>query len=154
MGMTTGGVYTDEFLAVEPETLQEFLSCHGKEHKHLDAFTGAGHPPDEDKGIDSDVEWAEDEDLEGIEQHLASDIQANVCHPTVKVPQHENPFTVEQLTLFNEYLPQFQTQNSLLHGYGVQVEEWGIAYPALEHIKGKLWGKVITVSLPVEIWLP
>lgn len=91
-----------------------------------------------------------------LQAQIAHDIQANVNHAPIRVPQSVTPFTDNVChALFNESLRHIQAAGAIPQGFGVLAGEWGNeGYPLYETISVGPCVKKITTELPQLIWLP
>ncbi|KAF8500690.1 hypothetical protein JB92DRAFT_3124289 [Gautieria morchelliformis] len=149
LGETMHGLSRREYFEdVHPDTLARYLS--------------AGHPSDESSSEESDAfSSAEsnneqtdfDDNLGELKADIARDLQENVNHHPVKVPQADNPFKFKQFyRLFKQTLEELQEHDFIPSHLGLTCDEWpeGI-YPT--HVKLTFgWKSKVAVHLPHEIW--
>ncbi|KAJ7710720.1 hypothetical protein B0H17DRAFT_856711, partial [Mycena rosella] len=94
------------------------------------------------------------EDWEDMIEKVGAAHDDHFHHEPVAVPMHKNPFSNNNLQLFNATLAEVTRLQVVPGGYGIRQEEWedGI-YPASEIIKsGRKGSKELRVTLPDSIW--
>jgi hypothetical protein len=122
----------------------------GQVHGYHGWHSGAGHPPDEEPGVDfDDLQW------EDIEDQVATEQESNFHHEAAAVPDHASPFKhAEDLQIFQQALDEVTELGIIPAGYGLLPDEWDDGeYPSYEVIRsGKRSGKGLHVILPDFIW--
>ncbi|KAF8525654.1 hypothetical protein JB92DRAFT_2701621 [Gautieria morchelliformis] len=135
LGETMHGRSRREYFEdVHPDTLAQYLSVSGDPVEHSSRQTGAGHPSDESSSEESDAfSSAEsnneqtdfDDNLGELEADIAHDLQENVNHHPVKVPQADNAFKFKQFhRLFKQTLEELQEHDFIPLHLGLTCDEW------------------------------
>jgi hypothetical protein len=150
LGKTEHGVYRDELSGVHPDVISQYYGVDRAERVRVPGQTGAGHPPDEEPGLDIDeLEW------EDVEEQIAVDQDSNFHHEAVAVPKHTNLFnSAEAEDIFKQAFNIVVEQGILPEGYGLLQEDWDDGeYPSFEMIRsGRRSGKELRIALPDFIW--
>ncbi|KAJ7628783.1 hypothetical protein FB45DRAFT_748447, partial [Roridomyces roridus] len=141
LGQLTNGIYVDDCVGVDVESIREHYGIHGPARRRAPGQAGAGHLLDEDDESVGHIEAATD-------HHFHEE--------PASVPKYKNPFSDEDLPIFDAALAEANRQQILPPGYGIRQEEWEEgSYSASEFLTcGRKGGKRLEVALPNTIWLP
>ncbi|KAF9030898.1 hypothetical protein BJ165DRAFT_1311775, partial [Panaeolus papilionaceus] len=83
------------------------------------------------------------------------DVDPNINHEAVDVPQGNCPFSNAALAVFKTCIESIYQDGHIPHGYNVHAEEWEDGYYSeTEDLPIGGSQKIKTVQLPNHIWLP
>ncbi|KAF8583786.1 hypothetical protein K439DRAFT_1347802, partial [Ramaria rubella] len=166
---TTGGKPMDEFTGVHPDILNRYCGDDDTPSEPDSNEADSDPSPDHGRSDEADSDAKSNLDLQDsspgsipkdeyqqVQGALACDLQGNIKHKAVKVPQCQNPFAHDKglEAAFREALDAVLQDDALPEHLFVQ-EEWESGeYPTCEALKCGSKGKELTVELPQEIWLP
>lgn len=163
-GISTQGMYTDDYEEVSAEILSELYGVHGRPVERPEGATGAGQLPDEDiEAVNSDIEVEiEEDEVEALGDRIQAANESKFNAEPVGVPKHADPFpSREILDIFDKSIIEAATAGIVPPGYGLLQDEWEKdIYPAYEIIGtgrrgGKArGGKELRIELPTHIWFP
>ena len=155
ISQATLGEYQDDCEGLHPLTIDRYYGVYGPERTVRIGQTGAGHSPDEDLDDDSgDGEDSPDEH-HGILRMVGADVQDQVHHEAVVVPDWKSPFTcIDDETEFWSVLDNAILEDIVPTGYGPLPDEHEADDDrAMEYITvGWHRNKVFSVSLADPIW--
>lgn len=97
----------------------------------------------------------EDGTEEDCRLDAAQDVDPNIHHKPVDVPDGKCPFTREELVNLDACIAHVRQLGYLPHGYGVLQEEWedGV-YPEVEELPIGQAQRTKFIHLPSHVWLP
>ncbi|KAF9037151.1 hypothetical protein BJ165DRAFT_1304593, partial [Panaeolus papilionaceus] len=101
--------------------------------------------------VDFSEDEAEDDDLHEVDP--AADVDPNIHHEAVDVPDGRCPFTKDQLATFKIFIEEIHQEGQLPHGYGVQPDEWedGV-YSEVEELPIGHAQRTKLIHLPNCVW--
>ncbi|KAH7908744.1 hypothetical protein BJ138DRAFT_1012174, partial [Hygrophoropsis aurantiaca] len=97
------------------------------------------------------------EEMQCLEGEIAADLESNLNHEPIAVPEQRNPFPSAEIeALFHQALADVQAEGHLPGTLAFPTSEWDLkSYPTHEDITvGFRRAKTLTVPLPPNVWMP